>query len=57
MKKILICLIGLVFLSCAPVYEIYLSPGDMGSMKGKKILSVDTTRAGAEILLHLKYRE
>ena len=57
MKKFLVCFIGLIFLSCAPVYEIYLNPGDMGKLQGKKIVSVDTTKTGSDILIHVKYKE
>jgi hypothetical protein len=56
-KKFLICFIGLIFLSCAPVYEVYLGKEDMHKMMdGKKIISLDTVRTPDGILLHVKYQ-
>ena len=57
MKKLLICFIGLVFLGCAPIYETYLNPGDMGKLQGKKIISADTTKTGSETLIRIRYKE
>ena len=57
MKKYIICLLCLFALSCAPVYEIYLSPSDIGRVKDQKIVKIDTIRTGEGTIYHIKYKD
>lgn len=57
-NKIIITLLALIYVSCAPVYEIYVSPGEIATKVGdKKIVSVDTTKIYGETILHVRYRD
>jgi hypothetical protein len=55
--KYFICLLSVIFFSCAPICTTYLNPSDMGKMKGKKILSVDTVKTDSEIILKVRFED
>ena len=58
MNKLIISLLTFIFINCAPVYEIYVSPGEIPTLVGdKKIVSVDTTKVYGETILHVRYRD
>lgn len=58
MNKLIVCLISfIILLNCAPVYEVYIEPGNMKEMSGKIIVSKETVKTDAGIMLHIKYKD
>jgi hypothetical protein len=57
MKKLSICLLGLLLVTCAPVYETYLGKSELNKIQGKTIVSIDTIKSSDGVMLHVKYRD